>query len=160
MSSALSIVQEYFPEVTDVVDGEVDIQVSVTKKDTTHAKVRNHSACAFAMACKRMFNAEGVNGVIVAVKTAYLVRGNLAVRYKLPESVSREVVSFDRGAIFDEGVYHMNAPAKSSKLGARKGRNNKGVTKGTGKKTMFTKHDTRGIRVALGSKKNPTGVRT
>jgi hypothetical protein len=86
------------------------------------------------------------DGVIVAVTKAYVIIGNRATRYALPESVSREVVSFDREAGFAPGVYMMRPPKPTDKLGAVAG---SGRKSGTGKKARFIHHTT-GIRV-LGS---------
>lgn len=90
---ALRLVQKYYPEVTKVIDGKKPIRVEVTKKDSNSAAVRDHKACAMAVACKRKLN---LDGVLISVSTAYLVKGKKATRFQLPPSVSREVVSFDR----------------------------------------------------------------
>ena len=78
MASALSIVQQLFPNVNKVVDAKKDINIEVTKSDTTSATVRNHKACAMAVACKRKLK---LDGVIMSVSTAYLVTGDKATRY-------------------------------------------------------------------------------
>src|ERR1700690_1730496 len=115
MTTALQIVKEYFPEVTDVEDGTKDIEVEVTKRDNDSADVRNHKGCAMAVACKRKQEADGV---IISVNTAYIIKGKKAKRYKLPESVSREVISFDRNGGFSPGEYHLRPPRTSEVLGA------------------------------------------
>ena len=145
MADALSNVQKYFPNVESVEDAKEPITVEVTKQDNRSAKVKNHQACAMAVACKRLTKADGV---IVSVMTAYVINGTKATRYTLPESVSREVVSFDREAGFDPGVYQMIPPCPTRKLGAIVG-GNTGRT-GTGKKKV--QHVTGGIRTVLGSK--------
>ena|SRR5579863_4573141 len=147
MSEALKIVQEYFPGVLSVKDAKEPIIVQVTKQDNNSAKVRDHKACAMAVACKR---AEHADGVIVSVMTAYVIKGTTATRYHLPESVSREVVSFDRDAGFQPGEYTMIPPCATSRLGAITGGNNPERGK-TGKKAR-KHHKTVGIRTVLGSK--------
>ena len=143
MKGSLNIVQKFFPEVTSVSDSKKTIQVEVIEADSKNAKVKNHQACAMAVACKRAMQADGV---IVAMTKAYIIFGKKAIRYALPESVSREVVSFDREAGFAPGIYQMRPPKPTDKLGAVRGGNHH---TGTGKPAKFH-HYTIGIRV-LGS---------
>lgn len=153
-STSLRIVKSYFPNVTKVRDADKPIHIEVTDADNKSSKVRNHNGCAMAVACKRTFN---LSGVIVAVKTAYLIKGNEAVRYSLPESVSREIVSFDRDAGFSVGEYHLDAPIKSHRLGAPDDRMlDRHKSRGNGE-TRFI-HRTTGVRAALGSKRAPDGI--
>src|ERR1700734_609460 len=77
MSDALSIVKEFFPNALTVKDAKEPITVQVTKGDNNSAKVRDHKACAMAVACKR---AEHADGVIVSVMTAYVIKGTTATR--------------------------------------------------------------------------------
>jgi len=147
MSDALSIVKEFFPNVLTVKDAKEPITVQVTKGDNNSAKVRDHKACAMAVACKR---AEHADGVIVSVMTAYVIKGTTATRYHLPNSVSREVVSFDRHAGFAPGEYQMSPPSPTARMGAISGGNNH-ANPPTGKKQP-KKHKTVGIRTVLGSK--------
>lgn len=148
MKNALSIVNKFFPEVTSITDANKTIQIEVVLADNKNAKVRNHQACAMAIACKRAMKADGV---IVAMTKCYVIIGKKATRYALPESVSREVVSFDREAGFAPGVYQMRPPKPTDKLGAVMGGNRKKT--GTGKPAKFH-HYTTGIRV-LGSEVKP-----
>jgi hypothetical protein len=144
--SALKIVQKFFPGVESVSDAPEPIIVEVTKADNRSAKVKNHKACAMAVACKR---SEHADGVIVSLTRAYVIKGNQAVRYSLPESVAREVVSFDREAGFDVGEYHLGAPGPAAKLGAIHTQERK--TAHGGKKIKYHKTGG-GIRTVLGSK--------
>ena len=155
--SALMIVQQYFPDVKKVSDADEAIEIEVTKADNKSAKVRNHNACALAVSCKRSLH---LDGVIVSINTAYLIKGTKATRYKLPESVSREIVSFDRDGGFDEGTYKLNPCGKSDHLGERSERPTYAVStqgKGGGKPRRFM-HRTNGVRAALGSKIAPDGI--
>jgi hypothetical protein len=117
-------------------------------RDVDSANRKDHKTCAMAVACKRKL---GLDGVLISVKTAYLVRGKVAQRYLLPESVSREVVSFDRGAGFAPGKYKLSKMPKSLRLGAARPRRKLGRGKTGGKDKEFI-HHTAGIRVVLGSK--------
>jgi hypothetical protein len=147
MPNALGIVQKFFPGVTTVQDASKDVVIEVTKKDEASAHRRSHKTCAMAVACKRKFESDGV---IVSLKTAYVIDGSTATRYHLPENVSREVVSFDREAGFAPGEYQMKKPRGSKRLGKHYGGAN-GKHKHTGVK-RFHPHITTGIRSVLGSK--------
>jgi len=153
---ALGIVRTYFPKVTRVSDADAPLEVEVTKADRKSALVCNHNGCAMAVACKRLTKADGV---IVSLTTAYIIKGNHATRYDLPESVSREVVSFDREAGFGEGSYHLQPFSKVSRLGARNhGKSGGGNSGRTGTAAKRFTHRTTGVRAALGSKQAPDGI--
>lgn len=137
MKNALAIVQEFFPDVTSVADAKDNITVEVTKRDSNSAQVRNHKACAMAVACKRKMQADGV---IVAVSTAYVINGKKAHRC--------EVISFDRNGGFAEGEYSLRSPSKCERLGNHAGGSTPNT--GTGKRVKY--HHTSGIRTVLGSK--------
>jgi hypothetical protein len=145
--SALSIVRQHFPEVTVVKDATSNSIVEVTRKDVVNAERRKHRACAYSVACKRKFEADGV---IVSLNRVYVVKGKAAIRYVVPESVSREVVSFDRGSDFEPGTYALTAPSKDMKIGTYRGGGHKSNHDGSRKANR--KHFTGGIRTVLGSK--------
>lgn len=149
MASALSIVQKLFPSVTEVKDAKIDSFVEVTKSDTTSATVRNHKACAMAVACKRKLN---LDGVIMSVSTAFLIKGNTATRYRVPPSVAREITVFDRNAAFEPGKYKLSKINAGRELGKRRGSlpDKGGPT--SGKLLSRFRHKTGGIRASLGSK--------
>src|SRR6266404_4466801 len=110
MPTSLELVRKFFPEVTRVEDSGRNSIIEVTKKDETIAKKKSHKTCAMAVACKRKFD---LDGVIISVNRAYLIKDKVARRYMLPESVSREVVSFDRDAGFEPGEYELQKVAPS-----------------------------------------------
>lgn len=143
-SGALSRVRKYFPGVSSVEDATRALTIEVTRGDEARATRKAHKDCALAVACKR---SKGLDGVIVSVKTAYLIKGTKAIRYNLPERVSREIISFDRGSRFEPGVYQLITPEyklgehANGSQGHGKDRSNKGTT-----------HvKTTGIRTVLGS---------
>lgn len=143
MKTSLSIVREFFPNVTHARDARKPITIEVTKNDATISKRRAHRECAMAVACKRAFK---VDGVIIARTTAYLVKGTTATRFKLPPSVAREITSFDRGSDFAPGVYTLSKPSESHKMDSPGGngkRNGKGSSRAH-------QHLTTGIRAVLG----------
>jgi hypothetical protein len=148
MASAISIVKQFFPKVTKVNDADKPMTIEVTKADNNSAQVRNHNACAMAVACKRKMK---LDGVIVSIATIYTIKGDTATRYRVPQSVSREIVSFDRDAGFAEGEYRMTKPI--TKLGEHKGVGGH-VKSAPGSLKKRFRHMTTGIRSTLGSKED------
>lgn len=114
--STLSVVNKFFPKVTSVIDATHNQAIEVTLKDASSKAVKDHKGCAMAVACKRKFH---LDGVIISRSVAYLVKGKQARRFKLPQSVSREVVSFDRGAGFAPGIYALAKVPMLNRQGAR-----------------------------------------
>lgn len=145
---AIDIVKGFYPYVTHVVDASISLNINVTKADISLSHKKDHSHCAVANACLR---SKPVDGVIVSISTAYLIKGSKAIRYKVPEAVAREIVSFDRSAHFAPGEYVLNAPNSSQKLGipAATGSNNR---KGIGKSGGFH-HVSHGVRTPLSVKR-------
>ena len=142
---ALKVVQQFFPQVTSVVDAVRPTLIEVTNKDANPRAAKNHAECALAVACKRAMN---LDGVIIARSVAYLVKGRKARRFMIPPSTAREVVSFDRGAGFAPGTYLLSAIGKNKRLGERTGTaKDKGT--GNGKPKQF-RHVTANIRTVLG----------
>ena len=101
-------VRRLFPNVKFAVDADSAIDVSVNAKDCKDAEKLNPSECALARAAKRELKADGV---IIGLGASYVIKGDKAVRYHTPESVQREIVSFDRHHDFAPGDYHL--PPKS-----------------------------------------------
>jgi hypothetical protein len=112
--NALDIVKKYHPEITKVVDGKKGIKINVTAEDCKNAKRRSPGNCAMAKAFKRKYD-----GAIISMSVAYLIKGHTAHRYMVPQSVTREIVSFDRHHDFAPGDYQLRAPPKSMSLGKR-----------------------------------------
>jgi hypothetical protein len=145
MPTALQVVKKFFPQVTTIRDASECIQIEVSQRDSDRADKKNHKTCAMAVACKRKL---GLDGVIISINTAYLIKGKIAKRYRLPESVAREVVSFDRNAGFAPGQYQLSKVPKSLRLGTQRAKRiGRGKT-GTADKEFV--HQTAGIRVVLG----------
>ncbi len=146
-ATALGIVRKYFPSVTEVHDADDNVILEVTRDDSSEGTVKDHSHCAMARACQRKFKARGV---IVSVTTVYIIQKDGATRYRLPESVSREIVSFDREAGFAEGQYELIKPSKSQRIGQRQGSNKDPRNRKPSGKPHFM-HYTVGIRAMLRS---------
>lgn len=150
---AIDIVKEKFPNVKKVVDANKEITIHVTSKDTQSAKVKQHRECAMAVACKRQL--DNCTGAMISLKSAYIVKNEVAYRFIVPESVSREIVSFDRKAGFSAGEYKLQPPSPALKLGSRSGRkyteSRQHKKTGNGMSHRF-QHCTDDVRSKLGSK--------
>ncbi len=147
MATSLNIVRKFYPEVESVTDAPKALRVEVKRIDSNSAAVKNHKGCAMSVACKRTFH---VDGVVISRDRAYLVKGNRATRYALPKSVSREVVSFDRGGGFAEGVYELIKPP-AHVTSNPKAKKRIGDQNSPGYKPRFV-HQTTGIRESLVNK--------
>lgn len=142
MKSALGIVRKYHPDVTTVVDAKKRIDIEVTATDARHAQKKSPSTCALAKAFCRTFD-----GAVISVTRVYLIDGEVATRYLVPPSVSRELVSFDRHNDFAPGHYSLSPPGKFEQLGSR--RYNQPARRPKKKRSKDSKlrsHRTTGIR--------------
>lgn len=147
---SLKIVQKLFPQVRHILEARKSIRIQVTDRDTKSASVKNHKECALAVACKRMLP---IDGVIISRSVAYAIVGDKATRYMLPQSASREIVSFDRGSGFYPGTYQLSRPAKAERRAARRSRKNSSPAIKTGVKGQTWQkrfhHVTENIRGSL-----------
>jgi hypothetical protein len=144
-ANALKIVRKYFPNVNHVDDADEVLMIDVTESDDKKAAKMDHTGCAMAVAMKREMH---LDGVIMAVTTAYIVKGDRAIRYRVPPRVSREIVSFDRGGHFAPGPYKLDPPDPWHRLGTTS-------TRSYGPKTGVRPRAhllTQGVRSALGAK--------
>lgn len=153
---ALAIVRRFFPSVTEVHDADEDFSIQVTANDSKVARTKDHNNCAMAVAVKRAAKARGV---IISVKKAYIIKKERAIRYNLPESVSREIVSFDRKAGFAEGSYNLATPKGSSRIGSHYVRDRARAAKASpssnhNKRKAAKPHFTSNIRTSLISKES------
>lgn len=105
--SALSIVRKYYPNVQSVVDAKKAVAIEVTAEDCRSGKAKSASSCAMARAFEREYD-----GAIISLSAAYLIKGNKATRYRVPDSVTREIVSFDRSRKFEPGEYELYVPTQ------------------------------------------------
>jgi hypothetical protein len=149
-SQSLSIVRKFFPNVVSVSDADDNAIVEVTNSDVKNSAKKDLNGCAMAVAAKRQFHA---TGMIVAPSVAYVVKHNKAIRFQLPPSVQKEIVSFDRGGGFAEGTYQLNYPKPSQRIGARSERAFSPSRTHDDKGKRRFQHATTGIRAVLGGKK-------
>jgi len=91
---------------------------------------------AFAKACTRATS--GAKAAYFFRSVAWIQYANRIVRYTLPSSMQKEIVSFDRAHILAPGMYQLKAPCAGQKLEDKrrydKGRKNK---KKSGKATRI-----------------------
>jgi arginase family enzyme len=106
-------IRKLFPQVQSVVDSDVTIEVSVNRKDCKDATKMNPSNCALARATKRELHADGV---IIGLSSSYVIKGDVAVRFATPESVQREIISFDRHQDFATGEYTLRPKSPTNRL--------------------------------------------
>ncbi|HYE89522.1 MAG TPA: hypothetical protein VEA38_00825 [Terriglobales bacterium] len=115
---ALKIVQRYFPKVQRVVDAKRSVRINVEARDCKGAKPSDPRRCIMARACERTL---APDGALVSTATAYLVKGDTAVRYHVPPALQREIVLFDRTRKaepkFATGGYSLAKPYPTNRLG-------------------------------------------
>ena len=143
---ALRLVHKFFPQVTRVTDASRVLYLEVLPQDSVPEGRKAHAECAFAQACRRQFR---VDGAIISISRAYLIRKEHAVRYDLPAAIGREITAFDRGAAPAQGVYRLLPPVKGHQLGRAK-------SKKFGpklKKRRPPRHVTAGLRAVLSAAK-------
>lgn len=101
-----------------VVEARNRLLITVTDADVVGAKKANSKHCALARAALRL---PSVNAAYFFRSTAFLEYDDKMVRFLLPESVRREIVSFDRAQIFASGVYQLSPmpPALTRKAQAK-----------------------------------------
>lgn len=143
----LEKIQSFFPKVKKIVDAKKPASIEVTEKDCASKGLKDHTECAMAVACKRKFH---LDGVIISRSLAYLVKGEQARRFLLPPSVSREIVSFDRGAGFAPGSYRLSAMTPGKIMGVKQSYSRQERNKPDDKRRM--RHITANVRGVLAGK--------
>lgn len=93
-----------------MIDSAKPLDVHVTPGDIRKAKPHDQTGCAIAHAVRRETRAKNV---YVLRSTVWVDdgKGHL-VRYGLPPSLQKEIVSFDRNKDFRPGDYHLS-PARN-----------------------------------------------
>lgn len=99
-TNALTRVRKYFPHVNKVKDAKEGVLITVTSQDSRTARKKDPANCALAVACRRQGIADGA---IINIGFSYLIKGDVATRYKTSGTVGREITSFDRHQDFAAG---------------------------------------------------------
>lgn len=102
-----------------VVDAKQTLRITISKRDAALGKTKDPAECAAARAIVRMV--QDVKSARVHLGRTYIEYPDRWVRYKTPNNLKTEIVSFDRGARrhYSEGSYTLYAPAPADRLGAR-----------------------------------------
>jgi len=107
-------VRRLYPQVTTAYDADKPVEIAVNRKDCKDAERLNPSECALAHAAKRELKADGV---IIGMSSSYVIKGTTAYRFATPDSVQREIVSFDRHQDFAPGEYYLTPKAPTNRFG-------------------------------------------
>lgn len=108
-------VRRLFPDVVKMVDATEGVEVTVTPRDCGRgAKPLDAAGCAMARAFERQHEADGA---VIGLSRSYIVKGDTVVRFTTPQTVAREIVSFDRSHDFAPGNYHLG-PLSPANRGA------------------------------------------
>lgn len=117
-TGALSIVRRDFPKVEKVYDADEVIIIDVQAQDNKGAVPFHRNKCPMARSTCR--NIPGSTGAMIGPGSSYVIKGNTAYRYKNPETLTREVISWDRARIFEPGQYRLSPFPPCSRLGVHK----------------------------------------
>lgn len=104
------------------VDADRPLMLDVRAVDVGKAKSRDPRRCAFARACKRIYRARQA---FFFRTVAWLQFDDRLERYFLPESMQKELVSFDRSGTIASGTYRLSPPVPSQTLEAIQTRSEK-----------------------------------
>jgi hypothetical protein len=100
--SATFVTKRAHERELEEVDAKKPLAVEVTARDIKLAKAKNSKECALARAVKRSMP---VKAAYFLRTTAWLEFEDKMVRYRLPPSVQKEIVSFDRNKMMSTGEY-------------------------------------------------------
>jgi hypothetical protein len=106
-----------FPNVNKLQEARKPVAVEVTAKDVSRGKIKKHRECAMANAVCREW---GADHAVIGMTYSYVIKGNTAVKFKTPDTVSREIVSFDRNKTFEPGAYHLGPVSPGLTAAAQK----------------------------------------
>jgi len=104
------------------IDARTPLRIEVRANDVQKAKQKNSKCCAFAKAAQRL---PDVKAAYFFLSTAWLEYDDKLVRYSLPPSMQKEIVSFDRSKVMAPGVYQVVPPSKTARMSEIKKRSAK-----------------------------------
>jgi hypothetical protein len=104
-----------------VVDASGPLKITITQRDATLGKTKDPGGCAAARAIVRGYRDDGAKAARVHIGRTYVEYDDKWVRYKTPDPLKAEIVSFDRGTKpeFMVGEYKLLRMAPCERLGAR-----------------------------------------
>ena len=102
-----------------VVDAKGPLRISISARDAALGKTKDPAKCAASRAIIR--TVADAKGARVHLGRTYIEMEDKWVRYKTPEALKTEIVSFDRGAKAEHtiGDYTLYAPSPTDRLGVR-----------------------------------------
>lgn len=147
--SLSDMLRKHYPDVDAVVDAKKRVVLNITREDIAFGKRKDHRTCGVAVCVRRQ---ENVDGVIVGVRRVYFIKGRVATRFEPTESLSRELVAFDRGGTFDAGVYVLNPVRRPTGTKTRRTRTPSEASSNPGGSSpqLALSHFTRLTRTTLG----------
>lgn len=95
-----------------VKDAANPLMIHIKQCDIVGSKKADASNCAAARALKREVGSEAR----VFMTRTYVKVGKVWARFMTPQSISREITAFDRGAAFEPGEYKLSPPCKTARL--------------------------------------------
>lgn len=141
-------IRDAFPAVETVYDALEPVKLNVISKDKVGAEAKSQTKCVFAKAACRTFQADGA---WIGIATTYLIFGNKAIRFKTPQTVARELVTYDRHKTMENGDYRLSRVPKCELLPKGNGYYKKKVRKpkSTDPKPgqLISRHHTARVRV-------------
>lgn len=129
-----------------VVDADYRTALVIEKRDIVAGKSKEPDSCAAAQACVRQFDALSAH---VFLSRTYIEYPKRWVRFRTPQALRTEMISFDRGHKFTPGTYILS-PLSPSELpnGSRKGTDGEPRTKRYYPKKRAKAHKLDGVRHA------------
>lgn len=116
-NNALSRIRKHFPNVNYVKDATKSIVIAVKDNDSKTSRKKDPENCALATACKRLKIADHA---IIGIAYSWLIKGDVATRFKTSTAVGREITSFDRHQDFAAGQnYRLSRVSEGSRLGQK-----------------------------------------
>lgn len=115
--TVLARIRKHFPHVNHVQDANKSIVITVADKDSKTSRKKDPENCALATACKRLKIADHA---IIGIAYSWLIKGDVATRFKTSTAVGREITSFDRHQDFAaDQNYRLSKVSEGSKLGVK-----------------------------------------
>lgn len=99
-----------------VVDAKSPLMLKVEKEDVDKSTLKNSKMCAFARAAERTLP---IRAAFFFKTTAWLEYEDKIVRYNLPPSMQKEIISFDRSRSMEPGTYRLASVNPAGTLKAK-----------------------------------------
>lgn len=105
-----------------VVDASGPLKITITPRDAALGKTKDPGGCAAARAIIRGYKDEGAKAARVHIGRTYIEYVDKWVRYKTPDALRTEIVSFDRGTQpkFMAGEYKLLRMSPCDRLEAKR----------------------------------------